>query len=310
MNWFKKKPSLPLSQIKLILTQAQTCRQERLTKAQLDDLELDIVYFQIQQQIRWIEALKMDISALTDSSWTLGEEIKFTELCKDPVRELCVLNHPTARMIRIEQLLEEDVHFVKQNVYQEIRQVTLELKELAVVNDPTEIVKQLKTKLERYFRRRFKLQGSQALDLIVEHYIHARIGVLYFMGAYSYEHSFLIQYRMKPSNVSARSVLDIQGFKPPKLERAIDLLSNMPVLMPETALQEWRNVIETIKQETFVKNDCHLLLCIIFALTQSHNFNVIHLLCSVPHKVPEPKRGYLSYLNAAKVFIVQKKLIK
>ena len=186
MFQFKRKPSLSVSQVKAILLQAKEVRQQRLIKTELEDLELDVVYFHLQQQIRWLSDLELDISALTDPTWTLRDEIQFTEQCEDPGRELCRRNHPTTRMIRIEQLLENDPHFIKQMVYQEVRRVVFQIKELKTVPDPT---KDLKKKLEKYLRKRFKLQSSEALDLIVEHYIHARIGVLSYVESYSYEHS-------------------------------------------------------------------------------------------------------------------------
>lgn len=249
--------------------------------------------------------MDIDISALTDPTWTLSQEIKFNEQCDDPVRELCAMNYPTTRMIRIEQLLENDSQFIDHAVYQEIRQVVLDLKQLIVTKDPAQVVGKLKVKLEKYLRKRFKLKTSEALDLIVEHYIHARIGVLCFMGLYSYESAFKVQYRMKPANVSARSLLDLQDLALPKLEQSIDLLSNMPVLMPTSALREWNNVLAAIKHEAYLKSDCHLLLCIVFALTQSHNFNVIHLLCSISKTIPPSKVDSLSYFDAAKMFIAQ-----
>ena len=115
---------------------------------------------------------------------------------------------------------------------------------------------------------------------------------------------------MKPSNVSARSLFDVQGLTPPKLGRSIDLLSTIHLLMPTSARREWNNVLEAIKQETHVTSDCHLLLCLVFALTQSHNFNTIHLLRnSSENPTKTQELDSISYLNAAKTFIVSNQCV-
>ncbi len=118
-NWFKKSKRRPLylSQLKQTL---------KILRDNLKSDE-DAVYFQLNQQLKWINALEIDISTVTDPSWTFAQEIEFTEQCPDPIGELSHLNQPSTRAIRLEQMLDFDSHFIKQPVYQKIRSLVLNL---------------------------------------------------------------------------------------------------------------------------------------------------------------------------------------
>ena len=297
LNWFKPRAQLSLVELNRILIQTKDDRKRRLTD--LEDLELDTVYFYLQKQIQWIEALQLDISSLTDPSWSIADEIKFTDTCNDPLRELCTCSLPTSRMIRIEQLLNEDTHFIKQTVYQEIRQVVLNL--LTPVADPNNVLDRLKHKLKRYLMKRFRLPSSTTLALVVKQYIHAKIGVLPMFQSSSIAKTSLMQRRMKPSNVYARSLFDLQGQRAPKLGRTLNRLAQLCILMPSAALKDWNDIVHLVQEETYCHEENDLIVSLAFALTQVHDFNIIHLLFSFPAR----DAAYLTRLEA---FIVQKTL--
>ena len=171
-KWFSKSKRHPLF----------LCQLKETLKQLRDNLKSDedeAVYFQLTQQLKWISALEIDISSVTDPSWTFAQEIEFTEECSDPEGELSRFNQPSTRMIRLEQMLDFDSHFIKQPVYQQIRSLVLNLKQSkTTVDQPEKLISNLKRKLTKYLRKRHRLSPSQTLDLVVDHYIQTRIGIL------------------------------------------------------------------------------------------------------------------------------------
>ena len=171
-KWFTKSKRHPLF----------LCQLKETLKQLRDNLKSDedeAVYFQLTQQLKWISALEIDISSVTDPSWTFAQEIEFTEECSDPEGELSRFNQPSTRMIRLEQMLDFDSHFIKQPVYQQIRSLVLNLKQSkTTVDQPEKLISNLKRKLTKYLRKRHRLSSSQTLDLVVDHYIQTRIGIL------------------------------------------------------------------------------------------------------------------------------------
>lgn len=191
--WFRRKISLSLSEILKALVDIRVVRKIELLKQIFNDermnmlkrwtdltiyeyVQLDPVYCQLNRQIQWLNQLEQMPIVMTLKS--------FNSYVNDVAEhnECFNLNkYPSYLSTGLEEYFRTDSHFQKQSANQKLLQLVLDSQTLINRgNQSHEQIEEIQKKLSSYLCERHKIEVncSQTVQLIVSHYVHARVGML------------------------------------------------------------------------------------------------------------------------------------
>ena len=250
-----EKVHLPLGEIEQALEYALWGRKMDV----LDTFETDVLYCQLDQQLLWIRELRDGIPASSEEFKGMKQCIASIEASDDlPTEEFSVMNQPSSLWIAIEEFLDQDVDFHQQKVYQRLMKVVLQqLVHLNQIQDPSQVLFEIKTEIAIYFIKRFHLKrSSETLTAIVEHFVHARIGVLGFIQQQSSTGT------TRPNTTLIRDTMEIRGFcsnnKLPVLENTTEALMNLSTVIPTSSQNDWQYIIRLVKEEAELSQDAEI----------------------------------------------------
>lgn len=141
-------------------------------------IDSDASYHQLGKQIRWFQMLR-DMPTLIEST-PFKTFVQYIAENNNSGEELSLSTSPSYLSRGIEQYFEEDMEFRKLKAYQNLCHLIRSAHQIGKWDQFRDNVKKIRQELHQYLLKRFDIKtSSDAVQTIVNYYIHARIGYLF-----------------------------------------------------------------------------------------------------------------------------------